>query len=61
MEITAREGMWLTQANLKEDEQRGFWKKMHLAYSLTQDDFTEWTDEQKSAWEEQHKEEDMEE
>lgn len=57
MEITAREGMWLTQATLKEDEQRGFWKKMHLAYSLTQDDFIEWTDSQKSAWEEEHKEE----
>lgn len=57
MEITAREGMWLTQANLKEDEQRGFWKKMHLAYSLTPNDFTEWTDEEKSAWEEEHKEE----
>ena len=52
--------MWLTQANLQEDEQRGFWK-MYLTYSFTQDDFLEWTDEQKSAWEEQHKEEDIEE
>lgn len=54
MELNATQGMWLTQAALKEDEQRGFWKKMYLAYSLTQDDFIEWTDEQKSAWEEQH-------
>lgn len=54
MEIIAQEGMWLTQANLKEDEQRGFWKKMHLAYSLTPDDFTEWADKQKSDWEEEH-------
>lgn len=61
MEIIAQEGMWLTQANLENEDERGFWKRMHLAYSLTQDDFTEWTDEQKSSWEEQHKEEDMEE
>ena len=60
MELNATQGMWLTQANLKEDEQRGFWKKMYLAYSLTPNDFTEWTDEQKSTWEEEHKEEDME-
>jgi hypothetical protein len=53
--------MWLTQANLEEESERGFWKKMYLAYSLSESDFTEWTDEQKSSWEEQHKEEDMEE
>lgn len=54
MELNATQGMWLTQVTLKGDEQRGFWKKMYLAYSLTQDDFTEWTDEQKSAWEKEH-------
>ena len=57
MELNATQGMWLTQATLKEDEQRGFWKKMYLAYSLTEADFTQWTDKQKSAWEEEHKEE----
>lgn len=46
--------MWNTQATLKEDEQRGFWKKMYLAYSLTEADFTQWTDEQKAAWEEEY-------
>jgi hypothetical protein len=61
MEIIARDNMWLTQANLEEESERGFWKKMYLAYSLSESDFTEWTDSQKSAWEEQHKEEDMEE
>lgn len=54
MELNATQGMWLTQANLKEGETRGFWKKMYLAYSLTQDDFTEWTDEQKQQWEAEH-------
>lgn len=60
MEIIAQEGMWLTQANLKEDEQRGFWKKMYLAYSLTEVDFTQWTDEQKEQWEKQHHIDDLE-
>jgi len=61
MEIIAQEGMWLTQATINNDNERGFWKRMHLAYSLTENDFIQWTDEQKSAWEEEHKEEDMEE
>jgi hypothetical protein len=61
MEIIAQEGMWLTQATINNDNERGFLKRMHLAYSLTENDFIQWTDEQKSAWEEEHKEEDMEE
>lgn len=57
MEIIANEGMWLTQANLENEDERGFWKKMHLAYSLTEQDFTQWTDQQKEQWEQEYKEE----
>lgn len=54
MELVATEGHWLTQANLKENEQRGFWRRMHLAYSLTEADFVEWTNEQREQWESEH-------
>ena len=54
MELIANEGMWLTQAYLQDETERGFWKKMHLAYSLTDADFTQWTDAQKEAWEAEH-------
>lgn len=60
MELIAREGYWLTQANLNENEQRGFWKRMFLAVSLSENDFTEWDNEQKSQWEAEHQEEDDE-
>lgn len=58
--ITSQEDMWLTQANLEDETQRSFFKKV-AGYGDLETLFTEWTDEQKSAWEEQHKEEDMEE
>lgn len=60
MELTANENMWLTQAVLENEEERGFWKRMHLAYSLTENDFTQWTDEQKQRWESDHPIEDPE-
>ena len=53
-EIIAQEGMWLTQANLVNESERGFWKRLFLAVSLTSADFTEWSDEQKAQWEEEH-------
>lgn len=56
MELIANEGYWLTQKNLEDEKERGFWKRMYLAYSLTEADFTEWTDEQKSSWEAEHAE-----
>ena len=56
-EIIANEGMWLTQATLEDETQRGFWKRLTPAYSLSESDFTQWSDEQKAEWEEEHKEE----
>ena len=51
MELIANEGMWLTQANLDNEAQRGFWRRLYMAQSLTEADFTEWTDAQKAEWE----------
>lgn len=55
-ERTANEGHWLTQATLEDEAQRSFFKKV-AGYGDLETLFTEWTDEQKNAWEEQHKEE----
>lgn len=49
-ELVAQEGFWLTQKTLRNNEQRGFWKRLYPAVSLTADDFEEWTDEQKEAY-----------
>ena len=54
MEIIAKEGHWLTQTELKDGEQRQFFRRIYLAVSLTEDDFTEWSDEQKAQWEAEH-------
>ena len=56
-EIIAKEGMWLTQATLENEAERGFWKRLTPAVSLTRADFAEWTDGQKAAWEKKYKEE----
>jgi hypothetical protein len=53
-EIIANENMWLTQATLENEEERGFWKRLTPACSLTEDDFIQWTNEQKQEWEEKH-------
>jgi hypothetical protein len=50
-EIIANEGMWLTQATLDNEAERGFWKRLTPAYSLSESDFTQWSDAQKEAWE----------
>jgi len=60
MELIAKEGMWLTQAALQDEAERGFWKRAHLAYSLSETDFTEWTDKQKVEWEAEHPQEEVE-
>lgn len=60
MELIANEGYWLTQKNLEDEKERGFWKRMYLAHSLTADDFTEWTDAQKAEWEREHPVEEVE-
>ncbi len=60
-ELIASEGKWLTQANLENEEERIFARRLYPAVSLTEADFTEWTDAQKAEWEEEHKpEEDAE-
>ena len=53
MEIIATEGMWLTQAHIENENERGFWKRLYPAKSLTKDDFVEWSDVEKEKWEEQ--------
>ena len=58
-ERIAQQGYWLTQAVLEDETQRSFFKRV-AGYGDLETQFTEWTDEQKSSWEEQHKEEDME-
>lgn len=59
-ELVAQEGFWLTQKTLRNNEQRGFWKRLYPAVSLTTDDFEEWTDEQKEAWDAEHPMEEVE-
>ena len=51
MEIIATEGMWLTQAHIENENERGFWKRLYPAKSLTKDDFVEWSDTEKEKWE----------
>ena len=50
-EIIAQEGKWLTQANLDHEQERIFAKRLYPAASLSEADFTQWTDEQKADWE----------
>ena len=47
---TAKKGMWLTQANLPEGEERLFLRKV-AGFADLNELFTEWTDEQKREWE----------
>ena len=54
MELIAKEGYWLTEANLENEAERNFWRRLSPAYSLTAEDFTEWSDEQKAQWEAEH-------
>lgn len=54
MEIIANEGYWITQKHLSDEWERGFWKRLHPAASLTEDDFEQWSDDQKAQWEAEH-------
>jgi len=54
MELIAKDGYWLTQANLENEAERNFWSRLSPAYSLTAEDFTEWSEEQKAEWEREH-------
>lgn len=55
MELIAKDGYWLTQANLENEAERNFWSRLSPAYTLTAEDFTEWSEEQKAEWEKEHK------
>ena len=59
MELVAKDGYWLTQANLENEAERNFWRRLYPAYSLTAEDFTEWSDEQKEEWEAEHPQEEV--
>jgi len=59
MELIAKEGYWLTQANLENEEERNFWRRLYPAHSLTAEDFTEWSNSQKAEWEREHPQEEI--
>lgn len=59
MELIAKDGYWLTEANLENEEKRNFWRRLYPAYSLTAEDFAEWSDEQKAEWEREHPQEEV--
>lgn len=52
-ERIAKEGFWLTQATLAEDEQRQFWTSVS-GYGDIDSLFVEWSDSQKAEWEREH-------
>lgn len=54
-ELIASDGKWLTQANLENEDERIFARRLYPAVSLTEADFTQWTDAQKAQWQEAHK------
>lgn len=55
-EMKAKDGMWLTQATLENEDERSFWKKV-CGYGDLEALFTLYTDEQKAQWEEEHPQE----
>ena len=52
IKISASEGKWLTEAS--ETENRTFAKTMFLAVNDKADNYTEWSDAEKLAWETAH-------
>ena len=52
--IEAGTGLWYTQRNLEDEAFRTFIKKATLAFSVSENDYELWTDEQKQQWEQQH-------
>ena len=55
-EKIAKDGYWLTQANLEDEESRTFARKV-CGYGELDSLFVEWSDEQKEAWEAEHPQE----
>lgn len=58
-ERIAQEGMWLTQATLEDESTRTFAHRV-AGYGDLDSLFTEWTDEQKEAWGQEHPQEEVE-
>jgi len=54
----ASKGMWLTQASLEQEETRTFATEA-CGFGNLDELFTEWTDSQKSEWEQAHKREEI--
>lgn len=59
MELIAKDGHYITQANLENEGERNFWSRLTLAKSLTPEDFTEWSDSEKAEWEREHPQEEV--
>lgn len=53
---TASEGKWFTQSSLEEEQNRIFVKQV-VGFGDLDTLFTEWTEDEKSAWEKQHPQE----
>ncbi len=58
--LTPAAGMWLTQATLADEAQRNFYSHVYLGVNDKQSNYTEWSDQQKQAWEEAHRPEEEE-
>lgn len=58
-ERIAQEGMWLTQATLEDESTRTFAHRV-AGYGDLDALFTEWTDEQKTTWDAEHPQEEVE-
>lgn len=54
IEITAKEGMYLTQNVLEDENNRIFVKKIS-GYNIKAEDWRDATEEEKRQWEEEHK------
>lgn len=52
--LTPEEGMWLTQAELSDENVRTFSPFAYLPKESDKYIFTEWTEEQKQEWEREH-------
>ena len=52
-ERIAKEGFWLTQANLEDENNRTFGTRV-CGYGDLDNLFTEWSEEQKAEWEREH-------
>lgn len=52
--LTPTEGLWLTQKEVAEETNRIFSQLMYLGVNDSPDNYTEWTQEQYDAWQEEY-------